>query len=130
MKTNSCEAPHTGYIVSGRIKVVMDDGSEIEGGPSDAAYNTVRTQCMGCWGRTLCHDRISLEQRITQNPMDRSNHQFFLNFDSCRLSWIKISGKNTIETPIFWTFNELLDPFRSESSSRFSLRLTPVGDRS
>ncbi len=37
VKTNSCEAPHTGYIVSGRIKVVMDDGSEIEGGPGDAA---------------------------------------------------------------------------------------------
>ena len=36
VKTNSREAPHTGYIVSGRIKVVMDDGSEIEGGPSDA----------------------------------------------------------------------------------------------
>ena len=37
VKTNSCEAPHTGYIVSGRSKVVMDDGSEIEGGPGDAA---------------------------------------------------------------------------------------------
>jgi quercetin dioxygenase-like cupin family protein len=37
VKTNSCEAPHTAYIVSGRIKVVMDDGSEAEGGPGDAA---------------------------------------------------------------------------------------------
>ena len=25
-KTDSCQAPHTQYIVSGRIKVVMDDG--------------------------------------------------------------------------------------------------------
>lgn len=37
VKTTSCQAPHTAYIVSGRIKVVMDDGSELEGGPGDAA---------------------------------------------------------------------------------------------
>ncbi|MDF2736558.1 MAG: uncharacterized protein K0S93_414, partial [Nitrososphaeraceae archaeon] len=37
VKTNSCEAPHTGYIVSGRIKVVMDDGTEGEAGPGDIA---------------------------------------------------------------------------------------------
>jgi ethanolamine utilization protein EutQ (cupin superfamily) len=37
VKTNSCQAPHTGYITSGRMKVVMDDGTEIEGGPGDAA---------------------------------------------------------------------------------------------
>ena len=38
VKTNSCQTPHTGYIVSGRIRVVMEDGSEIEGGPGDAAF--------------------------------------------------------------------------------------------
>jgi hypothetical protein len=37
VKTDSCQAPHTQYIVSGRIKVVMDDGSEEEFGPGDAA---------------------------------------------------------------------------------------------
>jgi hypothetical protein len=37
VKTNSCEAPHTGYIVSGRIKVVMDDGTEGEAGAGDIA---------------------------------------------------------------------------------------------
>jgi hypothetical protein len=37
VKTNSCEAPHTGLIISGRMKVVMDDGTEVEGGPGDAA---------------------------------------------------------------------------------------------
>ena len=36
-KTSSCQAPHTQYIVSGRIKVVMDDGTEEECGPGDAA---------------------------------------------------------------------------------------------
>jgi EutQ-like cupin domain len=36
-KTNSCQAPHTQYVVSGRMKVVMDDGTEEEFGPGDAA---------------------------------------------------------------------------------------------
>ncbi len=35
VKTNNCEAPHTQYIVSGRIKIVMDDGAEEEFGPGD-----------------------------------------------------------------------------------------------
>jgi quercetin dioxygenase-like cupin family protein len=33
--TPSCQAAHTGYFVSGRMKVVMDDGEEIEYGPGD-----------------------------------------------------------------------------------------------
>ena len=28
--TDSCEAPHVGYVVSGCQRVVMDDGSELE----------------------------------------------------------------------------------------------------
>jgi quercetin dioxygenase-like cupin family protein len=35
-KTDSCQAPHTQYMVSGRMKVVMDDGTEQEFGPGDA----------------------------------------------------------------------------------------------
>ena len=35
-KTNSCKAPHTMYIISGRMKVVMDDGTEAESGPDEA----------------------------------------------------------------------------------------------
>lgn len=37
VNTNSCQAPHTQYVVSGRLKVVMDDGTEEEFGPGDAA---------------------------------------------------------------------------------------------
>jgi hypothetical protein len=33
--TDSCQAPHLGYCVSGRMKVVMDDGEEAEFGPGD-----------------------------------------------------------------------------------------------
>ena len=34
-KTDSCQAPHMGYVISGRMKVVMDDGEETEFGPGD-----------------------------------------------------------------------------------------------
>jgi quercetin dioxygenase-like cupin family protein len=33
--TDSCQSAHMGYIVSGRMKVVMDDGEEAEFGPGD-----------------------------------------------------------------------------------------------
>jgi quercetin dioxygenase-like cupin family protein len=33
--TDSCEVQHTGYVISGRMHVVMDDGSEQEIGPGD-----------------------------------------------------------------------------------------------
>ena len=36
-KTESCQASHMGYFVSGRMKVVMDDGEEMEYGPGDFA---------------------------------------------------------------------------------------------
>jgi len=35
--TDSCQAAHTCYLVSGRMMVVMDDGEEIEYGPGDFA---------------------------------------------------------------------------------------------
>jgi mannose-6-phosphate isomerase-like protein (cupin superfamily) len=35
VKTKSCEAPHTQYHVSGRLRVRMDDGTEHEYGPGD-----------------------------------------------------------------------------------------------
>jgi quercetin dioxygenase-like cupin family protein len=34
--TDSCQVPHVGYVVSGRINVVMDDGQEQGYGPGDA----------------------------------------------------------------------------------------------
>ncbi|HEX4654722.1 MAG TPA: cupin domain-containing protein [Mycobacteriales bacterium] len=33
--TDSCQAPHLGYYISGRMHVVMDDGEETEFGPGD-----------------------------------------------------------------------------------------------
>jgi mannose-6-phosphate isomerase-like protein (cupin superfamily) len=33
--TDSCQVHHNGYVVSGRMHVLMDDGSEGEAGPGD-----------------------------------------------------------------------------------------------
>ena len=37
VKTKSCLAPHKQYHISGRIHVVMDDGTEEEFGPGDVS---------------------------------------------------------------------------------------------
>src|SRR5208282_2750182 len=37
VNTKSCQAPHLQYHVSGRLCVVMDDGSKQEFGPGDVA---------------------------------------------------------------------------------------------
>lgn len=34
--TDTCQAAHTGYVISGHMHVVMDDGTEGEAGPGDA----------------------------------------------------------------------------------------------
>ena len=34
-KTESCQAPHFQYHVSGRLRIRMDDGKEFEAGPGD-----------------------------------------------------------------------------------------------
>jgi len=34
--TDSCQTHHTGYVISGRMHVKMDDGTEGEAGPGDA----------------------------------------------------------------------------------------------
>lgn len=33
--TDSCQAAHTGYVISGRMHIVMDDGESQEFGPGD-----------------------------------------------------------------------------------------------
>ncbi len=37
VKTDSCQAPHLQYHVSGWLHVAMDDGSEMEFGPGDVS---------------------------------------------------------------------------------------------
>ena len=37
VKTNSCEAPHTQYVISGHLMIKMDDGTQEKIGPGDAS---------------------------------------------------------------------------------------------
>ncbi len=36
--TDSCQTAHLGYVLSGRMHIVMDDGSEGECGPGDVVH--------------------------------------------------------------------------------------------
>jgi hypothetical protein len=36
VKTDSCEAEHLGYLISGRLRIKHDDGTEIDLAPGDA----------------------------------------------------------------------------------------------
>jgi uncharacterized RmlC-like cupin family protein len=38
VNTSSCQLPHTQYVISGRLRVRMDDGTEQECGPGEALY--------------------------------------------------------------------------------------------
>jgi mannose-6-phosphate isomerase-like protein (cupin superfamily) len=38
VNTNSCQMAHTQYVISGRIRVRMDDGTEREFGPGEVSY--------------------------------------------------------------------------------------------
>jgi len=40
VKTQSCQASHTQYVISGRIRIKMNDGNEEEYGPGDLAHIT------------------------------------------------------------------------------------------
>jgi len=49
VNTESCQAPHLQYHVSGRLRVRMDDGSEDEFGPGECRYCLLATT-HGSWG--------------------------------------------------------------------------------
>jgi quercetin dioxygenase-like cupin family protein len=36
--THSCQVEHIGYVLDGRMRVVMDDGDELEVGPGDVFH--------------------------------------------------------------------------------------------
>ena len=36
-QTDSCQVSHLGYVLSGRMRIFMDDGTEAEAGPGDVA---------------------------------------------------------------------------------------------
>lgn len=62
--TESCQVPHGGYVLSGRMHVRRDDGAEIESGPGDAV---VIPQGHGAWtlGDEPCVTSISRARTST-----------------------------------------------------------------
>ena len=58
--TESCQAPHLGYYVSGRMHVVMDDGEEMEFGPGDFSIIPPGHDAwtVGEIGRASCRERV------------------------------------------------------------------------
>ncbi len=38
VQTSSCQAPHLGYVISGHMHLVTDDGVKVDYGPGDAMY--------------------------------------------------------------------------------------------
>src|SRR3712207_9111062 len=49
--TESCEAAHLRYVLSGRMKIVMDDGPEADVGPGDVSSEERRVgkACSSRW---------------------------------------------------------------------------------
>ena len=68
--TKSCEAPHLQYHVSGRLHVVMDDGSEAEFGPGEVSLLPPATT-PGWWGTSLWWSSTSPEWLTTPGGPDR-----------------------------------------------------------
>jgi len=47
-RQRQCQAAHLVYVLSGRTKAVLDDGTEVEAGLSGVAY-TRRARRLDCW---------------------------------------------------------------------------------
>ena len=56
--TDSCQVGHLIHVISGRIVVRMDDGSEAEFGPGDVGSIPPGARRVGRWGRTVYQHRL------------------------------------------------------------------------
>jgi hypothetical protein len=65
VKTNSCQAPHTMYVISKRMHVVMDDGTESETGPGDCVI-IPQVITLGSLEISLAFQLTLREQKVTQ----------------------------------------------------------------
>ena len=52
-KTDSCQAAHAGYVLSGRMGIRMDDGTEGEVGPGDVFFCAAGPRRLDRWGRAV-----------------------------------------------------------------------------
>ena len=64
--TDSCEVTHLLYCLSGRMEVVMDDGSEGEMGPGDMAVDPARPRCVGRRRRAVRRGRFRRRRALRE----------------------------------------------------------------
>jgi len=72
-KTEWCEAPHFQYQVSGRIHVVMSDGSTFEAGPGDVTMLPPGARRLGRRGRARGRDRLVGRDQLREEVAARAN---------------------------------------------------------
>jgi len=70
-QTESCEASHVGYCLSGHMHVVMNDGQEADIGPGEfleipSGHDACRRR------RTVRHDRLAGLHRLRQAELERT----------------------------------------------------------
>jgi hypothetical protein len=70
--TDSCQVSHLAYVVSGRMGIRMDDGTEAEVGPGDVLCLPAGSRCVGCRRRGLCGPSTSASSASTPSGTDRA----------------------------------------------------------
>ncbi len=63
--TDSCQAAHTGYLISGRLNIVMDDGEAMEFGPGDF-MTAAPARRLGHRRRAVRDHRLARVRRLRQ----------------------------------------------------------------
>ena len=101
VKTKSCEAPHLQYHVSGRLHVVMDDGSEAEFGPGRGIAVASRPRRLGGGRRAGRRHRHQRDGRLRQAGMNAAAASY--NPDRRTAPWPRQSiPEKTMRSPRRW----------------------------
>jgi len=91
-KTDSCQAAHTCYFVSGRMKVVTEDGEEMEYGPGDFAVMAPGHDAWIFRGRAVRGHRLARLRRLRQTGGALRVGDGHLRFGARRLPRVVVLG--------------------------------------
>ena len=87
--TESCEFPHFMYVVSGRMRVLMYDGNEVELRPGDVASIAPGHDASSAWSAVQCGavDRLCGEPESPPTPIGPGMSAFRDTFDHRVTRW-------------------------------------------